>query len=171
MRKLCYSIPSSVITTWSIRLLSTRVHELFLKICLCSLVMMCLGFQAQAQTQTPANTNPAAEATTATAAGAAAPSGDYDRSKVPPVTAPSRPGLFMLPPTNPGFYSLLDLITGNKREKPLLPHTTLIFVIWIPPGMKKISLIQSKEWILATTGCFLLVVISGTGIRMRQIAV
>ena len=80
------------------------------------LVMMCLGFQAQAQTQTPANTNPAV--TTATAAGAAAPSGDYDRSKVPPVTAPSRPGLFMLPPTNPGFYSLLDLITGNKREKP-----------------------------------------------------
>ena len=120
MRKLCYSIPSSVITTWSIRLLSTRVHELFLKICLCSLVMMCLGFQAQAQTQTqtPANTNPAAAATTATTAGAAAPSGDYDRSKVPPVTAPSRPGLFMLPPTNPGFYSLLDLITGNKREKP-----------------------------------------------------
>ena len=44
--------------------------------------------------------------------------GKFDMSKVPPVTAASRPGLFLLPPTGPGYYSLLDLVTGNKREKP-----------------------------------------------------
>ncbi|MDO8894911.1 MAG: alginate export family protein [Nitrosomonas sp.] len=82
---------------------------------LCCLGIMCLGSQAQAQAPANTNPNPPAAATTATAA---APSADYDRSKVPPVTAASRPGLFVLPPTNPGFYSLLDLITGNKREKP-----------------------------------------------------
>lgn len=93
------------------------------KVGLCCLGMTCLAFQVQAQTQAPApapaNTNPPAAATTAAApVGTSAPSGDYDRSKVPPVTAASRPGSFMLPPTGPGYYSLWDLITGNKREKP-----------------------------------------------------
>lgn len=93
------------------------------KVGLCCLGMTCLAFQVQAQTQAPApapaNTNPPAAATTAAApAGTSAPSGDYDRSKVPPVTAASRLGSFMLPPTGPGYYSLWDLITGNKREKP-----------------------------------------------------
>ncbi|AEJ00597.1 hypothetical protein Nit79A3_0719 [Nitrosomonas sp. Is79A3] len=120
MKKLCYLIPSSVTTKRSIRILPTRVRELFLKICLCCLGLMCLAFQVQAQTQAPApaNTNPPATTTAAAATGVSAPSGAVDMSKVPPVTAPSRPGLFLLPPTGPGYFSLWDLITGNKREKP-----------------------------------------------------
>ena len=42
----------------------------------------------------------------------------FDMSKVPPVTPMPRPGLFIMPPTSPGYYSLWDMVTGNKREKP-----------------------------------------------------
>lgn len=42
----------------------------------------------------------------------------FDWSKVPPVTAPSRPGMFTIAPSGPGYYSLWDHITGNKRENP-----------------------------------------------------
>jgi hypothetical protein len=41
-----------------------------------------------------------------------------DWSKVPPVTPVPRLGWFIIPPTGPGYYSLLDLLNGNYREKP-----------------------------------------------------
>jgi len=95
-------------------------QQWLLKASLCGLGMICLAFQAHATNPTPAPTpassNPPATATTV--AGASTTGGTVDMSKVPPVTAASRPGLFMLPPTGPGYYSLWDLITGNKREKP-----------------------------------------------------
>lgn len=96
-------------------------RQRLLKVSLCGLGMMCLVSQAHAtnpapaSAQAPATTNPPAIAATAADKPA---TGAFDMSKVPPVTAPSRPGLFMLPPTGPGYYSLLDLIIGNKREKP-----------------------------------------------------
>jgi hypothetical protein len=47
-------------------------------------------------------------------------SGDeFDWSKFPPVRNPiPRLGWFTIPPDGPGFYSLLDLLRGNEREKP-----------------------------------------------------
>ena len=42
----------------------------------------------------------------------------HDWSKVPPITGPSRPGMFVIPPSGPGYYSLWDQITGNKRKAP-----------------------------------------------------
>ncbi|PXW87219.1 hypothetical protein C8R34_1111, partial [Nitrosomonas sp. Nm84] len=81
----------------------------FYRFC-CCIGGMCLAFQAHAtnpapakpaDTNAPAATTPAAPA--APAAAAANPgSGTFDMSKVPFVTAASRPGLFMLPPTTPG---------------------------------------------------------------------
>lgn len=41
-----------------------------------------------------------------------------DWSKAPPVSPPPRGGIFVKPPMGPGYFSLLDLIDGNKREKP-----------------------------------------------------
>ncbi|PTN07945.1 hypothetical protein C8R11_1311, partial [Nitrosomonas aestuarii] len=37
--------------------------------------------------------------------------GKYDFSKVPPVSAPPKPGLFSGPPSGPGYYSVWDMIT------------------------------------------------------------
>jgi Alginate export len=34
----------------------------------------------------------------------------------PPVQTIPRPGFFAVPPTGPGYYSLLDLLTGNHRD-------------------------------------------------------
>ncbi len=39
-------------------------------------------------------------------------------AKVPPVTPIPRPGNFFILPTGPGYYSLLDVVEGNYREKP-----------------------------------------------------
>ena len=93
-------------------------QQWLLKASLCGLGMICLAFQAHATNPAPASASSNPPATAATVAGASATGGTVDMSKVPPVTAASRPGLFMLPPTGPGYYSLWDLITGNKREKP-----------------------------------------------------
>lgn len=41
-----------------------------------------------------------------------------DWSKAPPVSPPPRAGIFVKPPMGPGYFSLLDLIDGNEREKP-----------------------------------------------------
>ena len=72
------------------------------------------GSTAVAQTQTTQ-----AEATSA----APTASTKFDWSKQPPVSAPPRPGIFSIPPTGPGYYSLSDLITGNKREgAPVFPY-------------------------------------------------
>ncbi|MBX9894438.1 MAG: alginate export family protein [Nitrosomonas sp.] len=85
---------------------------------------MCLTFPVHATNPAPATANPGTPAAstppaaTPDAAAAKPADGKFDMSKVPPVTAPSRPALFMLPPTSPGYYSLWDMATGNKREKP-----------------------------------------------------
>lgn len=42
----------------------------------------------------------------------------FDWSQTPPVTPMPRVGIFVVPPSGPGYYSLWDLITGNKRETP-----------------------------------------------------
>src|SRR5687768_14440213 len=46
------------------------------------------------------------------------PGSKVDWSKVPPVTAPPRPGMFTMPPSGPNFYTLKDLVTGKKRDAP-----------------------------------------------------
>ena len=63
--------------------------------------------------------------TTAPPVGATTPpaGAKVDWSKVPPVTAPPRPGMFSIPPTGPGYYSLWDVVTGNEREAaPVAPY-------------------------------------------------
>lgn len=42
----------------------------------------------------------------------------FDWSSVPPVTPLPRVGIFIKPPSGPGYYSLGDWFTGNEREKP-----------------------------------------------------
>lgn len=42
----------------------------------------------------------------------------FDWSKVPPVTSPSRPGMFTIAPSGPGYYSLIDQVTGKLRQAP-----------------------------------------------------
>ncbi|PXW86022.1 hypothetical protein C8R34_1161, partial [Nitrosomonas sp. Nm84] len=97
--------PTSRTTVRTKRILLISIRGSLLKISLVG--MMCLIFQAHATNPAPAkpaDTNaPAATAPAAPAAAAASPgSGTFDMSKVPFVTAASRPGLFMLPPTTPG---------------------------------------------------------------------
>ncbi|MBA2658190.1 MAG: alginate export family protein [Nitrosospira sp.] len=59
----------------------------------------------------------------ASAAPAPAASTPHDWSKSPPVTGPSRQGMFVIPPPGPGYYSLWDQITGNKRNvAPVSPY-------------------------------------------------
>ncbi len=41
-----------------------------------------------------------------------------DWSQAPPVSLPPRAGIFVKPPMGPGYFSLVDLIDGNEREKP-----------------------------------------------------
>jgi hypothetical protein len=57
----------------------------------------------------------------ATAPADKAPANDPPKSpwsKVPPVTPIPRMGNFQILPTGPGYYSLLDYLEGNYREKP-----------------------------------------------------
>ncbi|UJP05289.1 MAG: alginate export family protein [Nitrosomonas sp.] len=81
----------------------------------------CLGmasFTLHAQGTNPPATPPAAAATAPSTTPATEQVAGFDKTKVPAITAPSRPGLFMLPPTGPGYFSFWDLMTGNQREKP-----------------------------------------------------
>ncbi|HEV3263483.1 MAG TPA: alginate export family protein [Gemmataceae bacterium] len=53
--------------------------------------------------------------------GQAAPSSPW--SKVPPTEPTPRPGLFIVPPSGPGYYSAFDLVHGNYVEKaPAYPY-------------------------------------------------
>lgn len=56
----------------------------------------------------------------ATAAPKAEPAEDVGDmfKKIPPVRPMPRPGNFFIPPAGPGYYSLLDVLTGEYREKP-----------------------------------------------------
>jgi len=56
----------------------------------------------------------------ALAQSAATPSGQFDWSKVPPVTPMPRLGVFLVSPSGPGYYSLWDLLTGSYRSAPPL---------------------------------------------------
>lgn len=42
----------------------------------------------------------------------------FNMAQVPPVTPLPRVGIYVIPPAGAGYYSLWDLITGNKREAP-----------------------------------------------------
>ena len=44
--------------------------------------------------------------------------GGFDFKNVPPVRPATRPGMFPNPPTGPGYYSLLDVLTGECRQGP-----------------------------------------------------
>ncbi|SET34346.1 Alginate export [Nitrosospira multiformis] len=85
-----------------------------------------LTLQVSAADPAPAGSTPVAQTTSeapAPATSSDGSSGRFDWSKVPPVTAPSRPGMFIIAPPGPGYYSLWDHITGNKREgPPVSPH-------------------------------------------------
>ena len=78
-----------------------------------------LTLQVSAADPAPAGSTPVAQTTSqAPTPTSSDRSNRFDWSKVPPVTAPSRPGMFSIAPSGPGYYSLWDHITGNKRENP-----------------------------------------------------
>ena len=84
-----------------------------------------LGLASQAFGQAPADPPVAVAVDGAAAPGAvvppAAPAADCCDEvfrKVPPVYPYPRPGFFPVPPTGPGYYSLLDAVTGNCRQCP-----------------------------------------------------
>lgn len=142
----------------------------------CIGTLLCLTSQAQSTSPSPATSGAAAApsapaAASAPAATPASPTGDYDKTKVPFVSTPSRPGLFMLPPAGPGYYSLWDLITSNKREKPPVapyapfallttPAYDIDFRYLATPGhekdlfdpVKRIEL--GSDWLLSFGGSF-----------------
>lgn len=79
------------------------------KLCLCMISLSGVTLQAYASNPSA----PSADSSTAKVA-----ESKFDMSKVPPVTPLPRLGLFIMPPTSPGYYSLWDMVTSNKREKP-----------------------------------------------------
>ena len=89
-----------------------------------SLLKWCLGagtlglaFHVFAADPAPAGNTTGTPAAPAAPA-AAATTARFDWSKVPPVTAPPRPGMFSIAPSGPGYYSLWDVVTGNERKAP-----------------------------------------------------
>lgn len=102
-----FPFSAKLIAELKVRLVKSSQHWLP-KLGLCVLSLSGVTLQAYAS-----NPSPSADSSATKAA-----ESKFDMSKVPPVTAASRPGLFLLPPTGPGYYSLWDMITGNKREKP-----------------------------------------------------
>ncbi len=58
--------------------------------------------------------------------------GGFDFKKVPPVRIFPRPGNFFILPSGPGYYSLMDVVTDNYREKaPKYPYSPI--AIMPPP--------------------------------------
>lgn len=55
-----------------------------------------------------------------------------DWAKVPPVRVFPRPGNFFIPPTGPGYFSLMDLVHGEQRKAPQ-PSGYPAFAIIAPP--------------------------------------
>jgi hypothetical protein len=144
-------------------------HRLF-QASLCCIAIMSLVFQAHA-TSPAAASNAGAPAAAPAAVNQSTASVVFDRSKVPPVTPMPRPGLFMLPPTGPGYFSFWDLMTGKKSEKPpvapyapfaLLPTSAsdIDFRYLDTPGhekdvfdpLKRIQL--GSDWLLSFGGNF-----------------
>ncbi len=90
------------------------------------LTIAALSCTVQALANEPAKaTSTTASNTTNTAAAAASNAAPekFNWEGVPPVTPMPRPGLFTIPPAGPGYFSLWDLISGNKRETaPVAPY-------------------------------------------------
>ena len=92
------------------------------------LAIAAVSCSVQSLANEPAKTAPASTASAPNTAAPAAPAATnaannaepekFNWAGVPPVTPMPRPGLFVIPPTGPGYFSLWDLITGNKRETP-----------------------------------------------------
>ena len=80
--------------------------------------VLCGGLAHTEENGTAASVPPV-EGTTALASGtqACCPPG-VDWTKIPSIRPLPRAGYFLIPPTEPGYYSLLDLIEGDCREKP-----------------------------------------------------
>jgi hypothetical protein len=83
--------------------------------------VLSLAFQVFAADPPPAPGGSTTVApTTAPPVGATTPppGAKVDWSKVPPVTAPPRPGMFTMPPSGSNYYTLKDQVTGKKRDAP-----------------------------------------------------
>jgi hypothetical protein len=103
-----FPFSAKLIAELKVRLVKSSQHWLP-KLGLCVLSLSGVTLQAYAS-------NPSAPSADSSATKVA--ESKFDLSKVPPVTPMPRPGLFIMPPTSPGYYSLWDMVTGNKREKP-----------------------------------------------------
>ncbi|MEK6595470.1 MAG: alginate export family protein, partial [Pseudomonadota bacterium] len=103
-----FPFSAKLIAELKVRLVKSSQHWLP-KLGLCVLSLSGVTLQAYAS-------NPSAPSADSSATKVA--ESKFDMSKVPPVTPIPRPGLFIMPPTSPGYYSLWDMVTGNKREKP-----------------------------------------------------
>lgn len=103
-----FPFSAKLIAGLKVRLVKSSQHWLP-KLGLCVLSLSGVALQAYAS-------NPSAPSADSSATKVA--ESKFDMSKVPPVTPMPRPGLFIMPPTSPGYYSLWDMVTGNKREKP-----------------------------------------------------
>jgi hypothetical protein len=57
-------------------------------------------------------------ATSASPGAPCEPADRFDFKNVPPVRVFPRPGMFSIPPSGPGYYSLLDALRGECRQKP-----------------------------------------------------
>lgn len=104
-------ICSAISKTEKVNLAKSLRLYLF-KFCLCMIGMAGLVFQVHAANPT----TPTADTAASTEA-----ESKFDMSKVPPVTPMPRPGLFGAGPSGPGYFSVWDMLTGKKREKP--PHS------------------------------------------------
>lgn len=95
---------------------------------LVALVVLAIGSRggfAQTPTEQPSTSAalPGADQPPTVAAGQPSPAPcdsclGFDFSKVPPVRVFPPPGMFAIPPGGPGYYSVLDALRGNYREKP-----------------------------------------------------
>jgi hypothetical protein len=97
--------------------------------------VLSLTLQTSAADPAPAGSAtvvPAISEASSPATGSDGSSRRFDWSKVPPVTAPSRPGMFIIVPSGPRYYSLWDHITGNKRENPPVSPYALYALMTTP---------------------------------------
>ena len=103
--KLLYSPSATAVGT------IIKIRGWLLTSCLCMVIMSLSAqvFATQLATDSASSSTDSAE------------SNVFDMSKVPPVTPMPRPGLFGIGPSGPGYYSVWDMLTGKKREKP--PHS------------------------------------------------
>ncbi|MDP1558098.1 MAG: alginate export family protein [Nitrosomonas sp.] len=100
---------SAPIAESKVHLTKVRRSSGLSKFCLCLLGILGFSFHVFATLPVSTENNAAADTVTKHAT---------DWSKVPPVTPMPRPGMFVMPPPGPGYYSLWDQITGKERATP-----------------------------------------------------